>query len=370
MAGKHGLNVRGDSLYCPLPLSLETYWWCEPNCPSCYFRGLNHVWGSEYRPIDLDTLESKLVNGLKNKNPKSSLAYCLANKKTIRLGNKADAFQPIEEKYRRSTGAVGIFDRLAWSYVVQTRFPTRAWDMNKATIVKSAKKGLVTFLPIISPGMELDWEILEARNTEPISSRIKTIQDVLKAQVPLGVNGEPFIPGFHTPEMFEDTVRRLKAIGVKRYNTYNFHFTAHVAKRLAEIPEVDIEQIWLMNQDAQWKPILQQLLDIAKKHDMILGCPDFVNSGPGYRETANTCCGIDVANPCTFNTHYFKKLAQDGLLPVAIMEQTYDGSGDYEEGLAVITGATDDMYTLKDAGLDIAPFRRTKRDKSDGGFGI
>ena len=65
-------------------------------------------------------------------------------------------------------------------------------------------------------------------------------------------------------------MRRLKA-GVKRYNTYNFPFHAHVAKRLAEIPEVDIEQIWLMNQDAQWKPILQQLLDIAKKHDMILG---------------------------------------------------------------------------------------------------
>ena len=53
-------------------------------------------------PIDLDALESKLVNGLKNKNPKSSLAYCLANKKTIRLGNKADASSLL----KRSTGGV------------------------------------------------------------------------------------------------------------------------------------------------------------------------------------------------------------------------------------------------------------------------
>lgn len=370
MSGKHGLTVRGDSLYCPLPLSIEPYWWCAPNCPACYFRGLNHVWGKEYRPIDLEALEKKLKNGLLNKAPKSILAHCLAGKKTIRLGNKVDPFQPIEKKMRRSTGAVEILDRMNWTYVVQTRFPTRAWEMASDILLSSSSKGLVTMLPVLSPGMELDWEVLEGKATEPIEGRLGTIGAILKAGVPLGVNGEPFVPGFHTVEMFEEAIKRLKAVGVKRYNTYNFHFTPHVAKRLAVLPEIDIEKIWLYNQDEYWKPILGQLLDIAKKHDMILGCPDFVNSGPGYRETANTCCGIDVPSPCTYNTHYFKSLAQDGKSALEIVEETFDGSGNYEEGLAIIKGQSSDMYTLADAGVCPVPFKRTNRGPEDDGFGL
>jgi len=328
---------------------------CFPDCPSCYFRGLNHVWGCDLRPIDLGALEAKLVNGLKNTNPRSSLAKCLAQKKTIRLGNKTDPFQPIEEEMRRSTGAIRIMTNLQWSYVVQTKFPTRMWAMNQRTIRRAARQHLVTLLPIISPGMELDWELMEGGNTEPIATRLSTIQEwgQQDIEIPFGVNGEPFIPGFHTVAMFEDAIRRLKAVGVKRYNTYNFHFTPHVAKRLVKIKGVDIEKIWNENHDANWKKILVQLLDIAKRYDMILGCPDFVNPGPDYRECANTCCGIDVPNPCTFNTHYFKKYAQDGLTAQQIIDVTNDGSGDYEEGRGVIIGSCKGMYTLKDSGLTV-----------------
>jgi len=308
------------------------------------------------RPIDLPELEKKLVNGLKNTSPQSILAYCLKAKKTIRLGNKTDPFQPAEEHYRRSTGAIEILTRLEWSYVVQTRFPSRMWRMARKSLRIANLSGLVTLLPIISPGLELDWEILEGKQTEPIGERLEAIRKWLgmKNPIPTGVQGEPYIPGFHTPQMFEDAIIRLKEAGVVRYNTYNFHFTPHVAKRLAGIPEVDIERIWYYNQDAQWRKILPQLLDIASRHGIILGCPDFVNSGRDYREKANTCCGIDVPNPCTFNTHYFKKLAQDSLAPEDILEQTWDGSGNWEEGMGIVYGTNKDMFSLKDAGFDFS----------------
>jgi len=365
---KHGLTVRGDSLYCPLPLSIEPYWYCEPDCPGCWFRGLNHVWGKEMRPIDVPSLKNKLTNGLLNKTPKSFLAHCLVRKKTIKLGNKTDPFQPIEEELKRSTGAIQVLVDLDWTFVVQTRFITRAWEMNKDVLKKAHDCNLVTVLPIISTGMELDWEILEAKRTEPIPERLRTISRIIKSGIPLGVNGEPFVPGFHTVEMFEDAIKRLKDIGVKSYNTYNYHFTPFVAKRLVNIPGIDIEKIWYYNQDARWKLILPQLIEIAKKHDMILGCPDFVNSGIKHCEMANTCCGIDVPNPCTFNTHYFKALAQKGMLPEEIISQTFDGSGDIEEGRAIINGTAKDMYTLKDAGVCTAPFKRVKKEK--GSFGL
>ena len=95
---KHGLSVRGDSLYCPLPISYDSYFNCLTNCYHCYFRRLNHIWGKELKPSNPEALKKKLLNGLKNKNPKSVLARCLSQKKTIRIGNKADPYQKVELK--------------------------------------------------------------------------------------------------------------------------------------------------------------------------------------------------------------------------------------------------------------------------------
>lgn len=349
---KHGITMRGDSLYCPLSLSIEPYWWCEPNCVHCYFRGLNHVWGKDLRPIDLEELRKKLVNGLKHKNPITALAHALARKKTIRLGNKTDPFQPLEKEYLRSTGAMKILRELEWSFVVQTRFPSLLQALGEQYLYQGPlRANYSTILLIISPGGEKDWELFERKKTDPIPCRLRHAKRWIQKGYSIGVQGEPYIPGFHTIDDFEDMVKRLKEIGVKSYNTYNFHFTPHVAKRIAaEVPEVDIERIWYFNQDNQWRIILGKLLTIAKKHDIILGCPDFVNTGWKYREQANTCCGINVPNPCTFNTHYFKQHAQDGKTPEEIIQATWDGTGDMKTAQQIVNGEKGcSFYTLRDA---------------------
>lgn len=350
-SSRHGITVRGDSLYCPLPLSVEPYWWCSPNCYHCYFRGLNHIWGKEYRPLNLEALDRKLKNGLNNKTPKSVLAHCLSRKKTIRLGNKSDPFQPIELKLKISTKALGIFRKYNWTFVIQTRFPKNALVLAHDSIEKAHHQGLVTLLPVMSPGLERDWEVFERKRTDSIPERLKVMKWAVKKRIPIGVQGEPFIPGFHEVKDFEDTLKLLRDIGIHRYNTYNFHFTPFVAKRIANLPGVDIEKIWRLNQDRYWKPILQNLINLAEKYNFILGCPDFVNSGRGHKERANTCCGIDVPNPTTFNTHYFKAAAQSGLSSEEIEVQTWDGSGNLEQGRKIIKGDPGDFYTLRDAGL-------------------
>ena len=348
---KHGLTVRGDSLYCPLPLALETYWACEPDCFHCYFRGLNHVWGSDLRPISLEALDRKLTAGLKNKNPKTPLAHCLSNKNTIRIGNKSDPFQPVERDLLLTTRALRLFRKHRWSIVVQTRFSRNARELAQPSLSKLNRLGLLTMLPILSPGLEKDWELFERERTTPIPQRIEDMKAWVREGIPVGVNGEPFIPGHHSVADFEEALKLIKSAGVRRYNTYNFHFTPFVAKRIYTLPGVDIEKIWEMNKDRNWKPILQQLIDLAKKHNITLGCPDFVNTGPLHREVAGTCCGIDPPNPTRFNTHYFKRLAQDGLTTDEIIEETWDGSADREEGRKIIEGKTRKMYTLKDAGV-------------------
>ena len=346
---KTPLSIRGDSLYCPLSFSLDAYWGCTPDCHHCYFRRLNATWGNDIRVTDPEDVYRKLSNGLRNASPRSALAHAMANKNTIRVGNKSDPLQPIEKKYRITRKLIRVLTKLEWSFVIQTRFTSMLMEYEK-WIMKAHEKGLVTLMPIISPGLADDWMRFEKSIPDTPLNRMRHARYFIEKGVPVGVNGEPFIPGVHRPIDFENTVELLKEHGIERYNTYNFHFNAFVAKRLHAIG-VNIEKIWYYNQDKHWKPILQELLQIAEKHDMILGCPDFVNTGPKWKEKANTCCGIDVPNPTTFNTHYFKKMIQEGKKPEAVLKATYDGVGDYDQGEAIVRGKQSEFYTLRDAGV-------------------
>jgi len=343
----HGLTIRGDSLYCPLALSLDAYANCLNDCWHCYLRRLNYVWSDELNPIDPEELARKLHNGLRNPNPKSCLAYALKKKATIRFGNKADPFQPVEAKHRVSKEILDVLLEKDWTYVIQTMCTTLMMEYEEI-IVKSAD--LVTVQPIISPGGSLDWEVFERKRTTPIDERFAHIRQLKKAGVKVAVNGEPFIPGFHNPEMFNDMMKLLKDNEIKNYNTYNLHLNGFVAKRLADIG-LDIEKIWEMNKDENWKPILQDLCDMADDHGIILGSPDFVNLRRDRTNDTNTCCGIDVKNPTTYNTHTWRNLLIDGKSVDEIIEGTWDGVGNHEDGQKILTGKAKDMYTMVDAGL-------------------
>jgi DNA repair photolyase len=343
---KNALKVRGDSNFCPLSFSIDSYFNCLVDCHHCSFRSINHVWGMDLRPANPEEIRTKLTNGQNNINPKSSLAYCISSKKTIRFGSRSDPFQPAEDEHGVSKRILQILCDLDWTFVVQTRFPSRLWK-NKALLLENKK--LFTFIPVISPGLEKDWETLERSITDPPEVRLKIANRCIQHGINTGVNGEPFIPGYHTEKDFEETLKRLKQYNIPSYNTYNFHFNPYVAKRLNAI-NVDIERIWYYNQDKQWYPILQKLISLAKKYNILLGCPDFVNSGWGYIEPANTCCGVNVPNGTTFNTHIWKKMIQTGNTTVKkIIEDSWDGVGDYHQGCKIISDRhSKEFYTLND----------------------
>ncbi len=341
--------MRGDTLYCPLPLSLDAYGNCLTNCHNCWIRHLNHIWDKELKPADITLLRKKLDNGLKNKNPKTPLAHALKQKKTIRLGNKTDPFQEIETKYRISRKILSILIRRNWTFVIQTKFTHVMMEYEIALELASTKK-LITVMPVMSPGLEKDWEVFEKSLTTPPLDRIKHAVQLQNKGIPVGFNGEPFMPGYHTVKDFENALKLLKSNNIKSYNTYNFHFNPYVAKRLNAIG-IDIEKIWYYNQDKEWKKILPKLLDLSRQYGILLGNPDFVNTGKDWIEPANTCCGINVPNPCTFNTHYFKKYRQFGKTKKQVILLTNDGTGNYEQGVSIVMGTCKYMYNLNDVGL-------------------
>lgn len=344
---KHGLSIRGDSCYCPLSFALDSYWNCEINCLHCFFRRLNRTWGEELRPINPEALRRKLESGLKNKSPKSPLSYAIKNKKTIRFGNKSDPFQPIEKKLRISKEVLKVFIDLNWTFVIQTK-NTELLMEYKNLLRLAAEKGLLWVMPIISPGYTKDWIVFERKKTTPPIDRLRHLKVLSKFEgINIGVNGEPFIPGYHTIKDFKNIIDILKSFGIKSYNTYNLHMNDLVVKNLIGIG-LDVEKIWTMNQDKYWYPILQKLLTIARKKDIILGCPDFVNSGWDWVEETNTCCGLNVVRPTLFNTHNWKKMKKAKVDDEKILKATWDGVGNYEEGILVLKGNSTYKYTLKD----------------------
>lgn len=320
-------------LYCPLPLSIDSYWTCEINCHHCYSRRINRTWGNDFRMADVENIKKRLLHP--SQKGKSPLLKAIQQRKTIRLGNRSEPFSPWEEKFRVSTEILKFLMKQKWDTVVQTKFPQRAWEMTGL--------GKNTMMAVVMPGLEKDWELFEHSKTENPINRVKTLGKLKKKGFKVGVNGEPFIPGYHTVRQFKETIKLLKSHGINRYNTYNLHMNDYVVKNLHKLG-LDIEKIWWMNQDEQWRKIFKKLLVIADKYDIILGCPDFVNSGWEDVQKSNTCCGLDVKNPCTFNTHHFKLAIQHGKNPV----ECWDGVGNYEDGLAIIEGTTEKMYTMKD----------------------
>lgn len=351
---KTGLSIRGDSAYCPLAFSLDSWWNCEADCHHCYFRRMNRTWGQDLRPLDTDRFRAQIHRAASAPIPeapepgRTPLWHALAYRKTIRWGNKTDPFQPAERVHRIAPVVFQTFRETGWTFVIQTHF-THILEEYEPEILQAAREGRVTLLPVISPGLERDWEVLERKRTTHPVRRLEWLRKMAAQGVPVGVNGEPFIPGYHTPEDFRRACQTLREYGITRYNTYNLHFNDHVAKRFHEIG-LDIERIWKENQDAQWRPILRELLEIGDAEGVGVGCPDFVNSGPDRREPAPTCCGIAVPRPCRFNTHYWKRLAQHRVGAAEILRRTWDGVGDYQQGEAIVTGQRSGFYTLRDAG--------------------
>ena len=300
----------------------------------------------DLRPVNPQWIQKKLIQGLKNTNPKTPLAYCIKNKKTIRFGNKSDPFQKAEDKYKISSKLIKILIDLDWSFVIQTRYPSKLLEHESLLL---SKKKLITIMPVMSPGLNWDWSILERERTDPPELRVRVARYFIKKGISVGFNGEPFIPGIHKLKNFRATIQLLKENKISSYNIYNLHFNPFVAKRLNSIG-LDIEKIWYYNQDNQWKKILNKLLIIADKYGIRLGCPDFVNTGYKHIETAGTCCGIDVPNRTTFNTHVWKRMIQEGKDPNWVLKETWDGSGKYSLGETIVKSKTNhkEFYTLYD----------------------
>lgn len=343
--GYHGLTVRGDAASCPLAFGLDTYYNCEYDCLYCCFLGLCHTWGRDRRCLDVDWFERRIVNGIKNEHPKSPLAWAIKRRKTLRLGNKFDPLPPLEREHRITQRVLRFLSSLGWQVKLESKNTDAMLEYDDLLISSNA---IIT--TTVTCGMEDDWDVLEGKRPPSPRARLEALRFFASAGCQVAVVTEPFIPGYHTVAQFERLMAELSAHRIRRANVYNLRLTPFVARRLAEAG-LDIERIWLHNQDDQWKALLPQLLAAAEKYGILIGCPDFVNAGR-FVPTTNTCCGVDVENPCTFNFINWRRIGMErGYVDVGDVTASWDGVGDFDEGLNLFLGNDPKMYHLGDSGV-------------------
>lgn len=333
------VTMRGDSAYCPLPLSLDTYGNCETDCLHCYFRRLNHIWGKDLKPARMEAIKKQLTPGPRAKNP---VTMAVRMNKTIKIGNKTDPYQAPEKALKITRKALFFLTQRRISFVIQTR--STELLLRDIDLLKDYKD-LVTIMPVITAGLERDWVTFERKRTTHPLKRLEHVQYLKDMGFNVGINGEPFIPGFHTVTEAENLLKMISQIGTS-WNTYNFHENEFVYKRMAKLPGVDIVHIWEQNKDEHWKGYLKEIIRISKDLGVTLGCPDFINSGD-YVEKSNTCCGINVPNPFKFNAVNFKKRFLNGMSKESILSECWEGIGDYEEGETLFK-KNQKIYTLED----------------------
>ena len=345
---KSPICIRHAHLTCPLPLALESYWACEADCLHCVGRKLNRIWGEEQRVTNPDSVRKKLRNALRNKNPQTPMAQALKAQKAIWIGRKTDPYQPIEMELMVTKGLVEILIDLRWPFIICSRYQANC-QRDVDLFVKAGP--LLICLVEITPGGESDWELFERKRTTPVNRRLRIAKRWQQLGIHVGIRGEPFIPGYHTTNQFRDMLRRLRSYGLRSYNTYNLHMNEYTLQRLHDVG-LDIERIWEHNQDKLWRPIQCKLCQIADEEGINLGCPDFVNVPQGWKNCANTCCGVDVPGAFTFNTHHWRSLSQSGLASNDIIDRTWEDIGsedDQHQARLILSGKSDDYYTMEDA---------------------
>lgn len=181
----------------PMDWSMNPYQGCEHGCVYCYARNTHTYWGYsagldfEQKILVKKDAPDLLEKKLKHKRWKAS---------PIMLSGNTDCYQPIE----RELEITGKMLEILWKY----RHPVGIITKNSLVLrdidilEKMAQNNLVRVAISITTLDENLRRKLEPR-TASVESRLKTIEKLTSAGIPVNVMFAPIIPGLNNHEIFE-----------------------------------------------------------------------------------------------------------------------------------------------------------------------
>ncbi len=186
---------RNDSPDLPFTYSINPYQGCEHGCSYCYARNVHQYWGYSagidfeqkiiVKPKAAEILRSQLQK--KNYIPES-----------VSLSGNTDCYQPAEKKFRITRSLLEVFLEFRHPVGIITKNALVLRDLD--ILSEMAKRNLVHVMISITTLDENLRSAMEPR-TSTSANRLRTVQELTAAGIPVGVMTAPIIPGLNSDEI-------------------------------------------------------------------------------------------------------------------------------------------------------------------------
>jgi DNA repair photolyase len=187
--------ARNDSPDIPFDLSINPYRGCEHGCVYCFARP-THSYLNLSPGLDFETKIIAKVNAAE----RLSNAFAAASYKPmpLNIGSATDAYQPTERRLRITRSLIEVLaeHRHPFSIITKSSGIERDIDL-LAPLARDRLASVYVSIP------SLDGElarVMEPRAASP-TRRLRTIERLARAGIPVGVSVSPTIPFLNEPEL-------------------------------------------------------------------------------------------------------------------------------------------------------------------------
>jgi DNA repair photolyase len=184
-----------DSPDIPFDLSINPYRGCEHGCIYCFARP-THSYLDLSPGLDFETRIVAKVNAAQCL--REAFAAPAYRPKALNLGSATDAYQPVERRLGITRAVIEVLAecRHAFSLVTKSSGVERDLDL-LAPLAAQRLAAVYVSVTTLDPGLA---RILEPRAAAP-QRRLRTIEALAAAGVPVGVSVSPVIPFINEPEL-------------------------------------------------------------------------------------------------------------------------------------------------------------------------
>ncbi len=187
--------TANDSPDISFDLSINPYRGCEHGCIYCFARP-THSYLNLSPGLDFETRIVAKVNAAERvRESFASLAY---EPKLLNIGSATDAYQPVERRLRITRAVLEVMRECRHPFSIITKSSGVERDVD--LIGEMARDGLAGVYISLTT---LDGHL--ARTLEPRAAaphrRLRTIETLVRAGIPVGVSASPMIPFLNEPEL-------------------------------------------------------------------------------------------------------------------------------------------------------------------------
>jgi DNA repair photolyase len=184
-----------DSPDISFDLSINPYRGCEHGCIYCFARP-THSYLDMSPGLDFETRIVAKVNAAERL--RETFASRRYEPKLLNIGAATDAYQPIERKLGITRSVIEVLNECRHPFSLVTKSSGIERDLDLVAPM-AAERLAAIYVSVTSLDGELA-RILEPRAAAP-HRRLRTIETLAKAGVPVGVSVSPVIPFINEPEL-------------------------------------------------------------------------------------------------------------------------------------------------------------------------